>query len=89
MEQLKCYMNARDLEPPREELKKLELGSPTPPLGDVTIPDATYETSDKACLHLLCQNDDLEAENNHLPQQLDKSPNTQQIRPTSTHPMGG
>ena len=73
MEQPECYMNIQDLEPPQEGLEKLELGSPTPLSGDVAIPNTTYETSDEACLRLLCQNDDLEAENYHLHQ----SPNTQ------------
>jgi hypothetical protein len=63
-----CYMNMQDPELPREELKKLILGCPIPPSGDATIPDATYETSDEACLRLLHQNDDLKAENNHLRQ---------------------
>jgi hypothetical protein len=47
-------MNVQDPEPPREELEKLELSSPTLLLGYVTIPDATYKTSDEACLCLLC-----------------------------------
>ena len=77
MEQPECYMNVQDPKPPQKELEKLELGSPTPPSGDVTIPEATYETSDEARLRLLRQNDDLEEENNHLRQKLDKSPKTQ------------
>lgn len=59
-------MNLQGPEPPQEALEKLTLDSATPPSGDVTIPDATYDTSDEARLHLLCQNDDLDAENNHL-----------------------
>ena len=50
MEQLECYMNIQDPEPPQEELEKLALGCPTPLSGDATIPDVTYETSDEACL---------------------------------------
>jgi hypothetical protein len=65
-EQPECYMNLQDPEPPRKVLKKLALESATPPSGDVTISDAPYETSDEAHLCLLRQNDDLEAENNHL-----------------------
>ena len=53
-EQPEFYMNIQDPEPPREELKKLMLDSPTSSLGDVTVHDATYETSDEACLCLLC-----------------------------------
>lgn len=59
-------MNIQDPEPPWEELEKLTLGYPTPLLGDVTIYDISYDTSDEACLCLLRQNDDLEAENYHL-----------------------
>jgi hypothetical protein len=63
-------MNQQDPEPPWEALKKLALESATPPLGDITISDAPYETSDEARLCLLHQNDDLKAENNHLRQKL-------------------
>ena len=66
IEQPKCYMNIQDPELPPEELEKLTLDYPTPSLGDATILDATYETSDEAHHHLLRQNDDLEVENNHL-----------------------
>lgn len=41
-------MNLQDLEPPREALEKLMLESTVPPLGDVTVSDAPYETSDEA-----------------------------------------
>ena len=61
-------MNLQDPEPPWEALEKLTLESVALPLGDVTILDAPYETSNKAHLHLLHQNDNLEAENNHLRQ---------------------
>jgi hypothetical protein len=65
-EQPECYMNLQDPEPPWEALEKLALESATPPSRDVTISDAPYETSDEAHLCLLCQNDYLEAKNNHL-----------------------
>jgi hypothetical protein len=44
----------------------------------MTILDASYETSGEARLCLLCQNDVLEAENNHLRRQLKQSSNIQQ-----------
>ena len=72
-------MNLQDPELPQEALEKLALDSVAPPSGDVTVSDALYETSDEARLCLLCQNDDLKAENNHLRQQLNQSPNTQLI----------
>jgi hypothetical protein len=72
-EQPECYMN---LQPPQEALEKLVLKRATPPLGDITISDAPYETSDEAHLHLLHQNDDLQAENNHFRQKLNQSPDT-------------
>jgi hypothetical protein len=87
-EQPECYMNLQDPEPPREALEKLALESATPPSGDITISDAPYETNDEACLCLLRQIDDLEAENNHLRQQLSQSPDTQQIQVEHTHPTG-
>jgi hypothetical protein len=72
-EQPECYMN---LQPPQEALEKLMLKRATPLLGDVTISNAPYETSDEACLCLLRQNDDLKAVNNHLCQKLNQSPDT-------------
>jgi hypothetical protein len=68
-EQPKCYMNLQDPEPPREALESLRLKAQ----------NASYETSDEARLCLLRLNDNLEAENNHLRQQLSQSPDTQQI----------
>jgi hypothetical protein len=82
-------MNLQDPEPPREAPEKHTLESTTVPSGDVTILDTPYETSDEACLHLLRQNVDLEAENNHLRQKLNQSPDTQQIQVKHTHPTGG
>ena len=87
--QRECYMSVQDPEPPREELEQLVLGCPTPSSRDVTIPDATCETSHEARLCFLHQNDDLDAENNHIRQQLDQSPNTQQIWPVNAHSSGG
>ena len=72
-------MNLQDPEPPQEALEKLALESTTPPSGDITMSDSTYETSDEARLCLLRQNNDLKAENNHLRQQLKQPPNTHQI----------
>jgi hypothetical protein len=69
-EQPECYMNLQDPEPPQEALEKLTLDSAAPLSEDVTVSNTLYETSDKACFHLLHQNDDLEAENNHLRQHL-------------------
>jgi hypothetical protein len=46
-EQPEYYMNIQDLEPPWEALEKLMLESTVPLLGDVTISDAPYETSDE------------------------------------------
>jgi hypothetical protein len=69
-------MNVQDPKPPREELEKLALDCPSSSVGDVTVHGASYETSNKACLCLLCQNDTLEAEDNHILQQLDPSPGT-------------
>jgi len=72
-------MNLQDPEQPQEALEKLTLESTALPSGDITILDASYKTSDEERQRLLRQNDDLEAENNHLRQQLNQSPNTQQI----------
>ena len=66
LKQLECYMNLQDPEPPREELEKLTLDCPSSSAGDVTVRSASYETSNKAWLCLLYQNDALEAENNHI-----------------------
>ena len=52
-------MNLQDPEPPQEALEKLTLKSATPPLGDVTVSDAPYETNDEVRPCLLRQNDDL------------------------------
>jgi hypothetical protein len=82
-------MDLQDPEPPRKVLKKLALESATPPSGDVTISDTPYKTSDEAHLCLLRQNDDLEAEYNHLCQQLNHSPNTQQIQVERTYSVDG
>ena len=88
-EQPECYMNLQDPEPPWEALEKLTLESATPPSGDINISDAQYETSDEGRLRLLHQNDDLKAENNHLRQQLNQSPDTQQIQVEHTRHAGG
>ena len=79
----------QDPEPPWEELEKLALNCPTPSAGDVTVPNVSYETSSEACLCLLCQNDALEAENNHILQQLEQRSDTQQIQVPASHPTGG
>lgn len=71
--QLECYMCVQDPEPPQEEFEKLALNCPTPSAGDVTVPNASFETNNEARLCLLCQNDLLKAENNHLCQQLEQS----------------
>ena len=63
-------MNLQDPEPPWEALEKLVLKSATLLLGDVTISNTPYKTSDEARLCLLRQNDDLKEENNHLCQKL-------------------
>jgi hypothetical protein len=78
-------MNLQDPKPPREALEKLVLESATLMSGDITVLDTLYETSNEACLRLLHQNDDLEAENKHLHQKLNQSPNTQQIQVEHTH----
>ena len=52
--QLECYMSIQDPEQPQEELEKLALNCPTPIAGDVTIPNAPYETRGEARQRLLC-----------------------------------
>jgi hypothetical protein len=79
-------MSLQDPEPPREALEKLALDSVAPPSRDVTISDASYETSDEACLRLLHQNDDLEAENHHLRQQLSQPSDTQWVQIETARP---